>query len=344
MSVMKGDFLGFTFNNVHSSELGIMRVSDGSRYTENLLPTIQDKTTQIPGGDGTFYQGSFYTQKQISFPIVFDDLTEEQLRRIKVLFGTKGIYDLIFDEVPYKVYKVKVTGTPNLKYVCFDKERSGSYGGYGNLYEQAQNAPNGRIYKGEGQLSFVAYTPYAVSRFKYIDQYTVGNIPEWRVSGAAGIYNNKYDWAAAAGLPNSQTVKDKSVLNIIDETNTRIFITNPGDLPTDFKLKFIKKENVTPTSSSLKIMINDDIFLEMGRVVLFQGDSGFQINTKLNLIEGIDNEGKLTGTLYNQNIVTGNFFKIPQGENFLKVLYMDSAGNLKDYEYDCTIDYVYLYF
>ena len=85
MSVMKGDFLGFTFNGIHSSELGIMRVSDGSRYTENLLPTIQDKTTQIPGGDGTFYQGSFYTQKQISFPIVFDELTEEQLRRLKNL-------------------------------------------------------------------------------------------------------------------------------------------------------------------------------------------------------------------------------------------------------------------
>jgi hypothetical protein len=38
------DYIGFTFNGVHSSDLGIMRVSDGSRYNDSLLPTIQDKT------------------------------------------------------------------------------------------------------------------------------------------------------------------------------------------------------------------------------------------------------------------------------------------------------------
>jgi hypothetical protein len=34
------DFIGFTFNGKHSSELGIVRTSDGSRFNENLLPTI----------------------------------------------------------------------------------------------------------------------------------------------------------------------------------------------------------------------------------------------------------------------------------------------------------------
>jgi hypothetical protein len=36
----KGDYMGFTYNNTHSSALGIVRVSDGSRFNENLLPTI----------------------------------------------------------------------------------------------------------------------------------------------------------------------------------------------------------------------------------------------------------------------------------------------------------------
>ena len=50
------DYIGFSFGTgkfdettgkeklIHSSELGIIRVSDGSRFSENLLPTIQDKT------------------------------------------------------------------------------------------------------------------------------------------------------------------------------------------------------------------------------------------------------------------------------------------------------------
>jgi hypothetical protein len=59
----KGDYMGFTYNGKHSSELGIVRVSDGSRFNENLLPTMQDKTVQVPGGDGTYYFGSYYTQR-----------------------------------------------------------------------------------------------------------------------------------------------------------------------------------------------------------------------------------------------------------------------------------------
>jgi hypothetical protein len=31
---------------------------------------------QIPGGDGTYYFGSYYTQKQFDIPFAFDALTE----------------------------------------------------------------------------------------------------------------------------------------------------------------------------------------------------------------------------------------------------------------------------
>ena len=42
--MLKGDFIGFTFNGVHSSELGIIRVSEGDRYNESLLPSLSSKT------------------------------------------------------------------------------------------------------------------------------------------------------------------------------------------------------------------------------------------------------------------------------------------------------------
>ena len=50
-SQYSSDYIGFTFNGVHSDTLGIKRTSEGSRFNENLLPTIQDKTVQVPGGD-----------------------------------------------------------------------------------------------------------------------------------------------------------------------------------------------------------------------------------------------------------------------------------------------------
>jgi hypothetical protein len=40
IKAFKGDYLGFTYNKRHSSTLGIVRTSDGSRFNENLLPTM----------------------------------------------------------------------------------------------------------------------------------------------------------------------------------------------------------------------------------------------------------------------------------------------------------------
>ena len=95
---LKGDFIGFSFNEHRSESLGIMRVSDGSRYNEDLVPTTQDKTVQVPGGDGFYYFGSDYTQRQFSINIAFDELTEKQFRELQQVFGTKELGKLIFDE------------------------------------------------------------------------------------------------------------------------------------------------------------------------------------------------------------------------------------------------------
>ena len=142
MSVLKGDYIGFSYNGVHSSDLGIVRTSDGSRFNENLLPTMQDKTVQVPGGDGTYFFGSYFTQRQFSVSFAFDSLTEQQVARLRTHFGDKQIHDLIFDERPYKVYSAKVTGTATLKYI-------------------PMNEQNARVYKGEGTIQFTCYYPFA---------------------------------------------------------------------------------------------------------------------------------------------------------------------------------------
>jgi hypothetical protein len=61
-------------------------------------------------------------------------LTEEQIVEIKRLFGDKKIHDLVFDEMPYKTYRAKVTGTATMKYIPF-----------------AEGNTN-RLYKGEGTV------------------------------------------------------------------------------------------------------------------------------------------------------------------------------------------------
>mgnify|MGYP003311611958 CR=1 FL=1 len=52
MKGQRGSFLGFTFNNVHSSVLGITRTSDGSRFNYNLVPSLKDLVVEPTGVDG----------------------------------------------------------------------------------------------------------------------------------------------------------------------------------------------------------------------------------------------------------------------------------------------------
>lgn len=122
MSAIKGDFIGFTFGGIHSSELGINRVSNGSRYTETLLPEFSNKTMNVPGANRVDYLGMEYTQKSFPLDIAFDSVTEEQLREMRRLFSTDKPLPLVFDESPYKTYYAKAGGNPSFTYVCFDEK------------------------------------------------------------------------------------------------------------------------------------------------------------------------------------------------------------------------------
>ena len=288
---LKGDFIGFSFNEHRSESLGIVRVSDGSRYNEDLIPTTQDKTVQVPGGDGFYYFGSDYTQRQFSINIAFDELTEKQFRELQQVFGTKELGKLVFDERPYKYYMVK-SSKPQLKYICFGEDGE-------------------RIYKGEGTLTFTAYYPFAKSVFKFLEKETEKETGK-EVYVLRKTYPNIEEWAEASGM------KAQGILDTIPAEPTEntypISVYNAGDLETDFILKF----NGAP-SNAINIALgqqdvgNKKALLNLKKFSLKNTDTGFQINTKTNLIEGFNAEG-LTGTLYNENITQGDFFKIPPRE------------------------------
>ena len=288
---LKGDFIGFSFNGYRSEDLGIVRVSDGSRYTEDLVPTTQDKTVQVPGGDGFYYFGSDYTQKPFTIPIAFDGLTEKQFRELQQVFGTKELGKLVFDERPYKYYMVK-SGKPQLKYICFGKDGE-------------------RTYKGEGTLTFTAYYPFAKSVFKFLEK-EIEEETGKEVYVLRKTYSNIEEWAEASGM------KAQGGLDTIPAKPTEnaypISVYNAGDLEADFILKF----NGAPSNTINIALGQQDVgdkkaVLNLKSFSLKNTDTGFQINTKTNLIEGFNAEG-LTGTLYNENIIQGDFFKIPPRE------------------------------
>ncbi len=119
-------------------DLGLTRVSSSNRYSENLNPPMTEKTVKKPGEDGQYYFSTDLGATNHSINVAFDNLSEEQLRQLKQIQSSKSFWRLTYDNVPYKYYNVKPTGTSKLSYVPFLEDGI-------------------RKYKGEGTLEFVCY-------------------------------------------------------------------------------------------------------------------------------------------------------------------------------------------
>ena len=138
------DFTGITYNGRHSSDFNILRVSDGDRYQDTLVPDFEDYTENVSGGVGSYYYGSEDKQKEFSLNFAFDSMNEADMRQVKQWLGVKKPCDLIFDEWPYKAYSAKISSPPSVEVICFMKNGE-------------------RVYKGEIFVNMVCYYPYARS-------------------------------------------------------------------------------------------------------------------------------------------------------------------------------------
>ena len=259
------DFIGFTYGDKHSiDDFGIYRTSDGDRYNDNLIPPLTDKTADIPGNDGRYYFSSHYKPRQFSIPIAFDSLTEVQYQQVRKWLSGKEIKELIFDEYPYKVYSAKVTGTPQLKTICFEE------GGE-------------RVYKGEGTIQFTCYYPYA-------------HTPTYTRNGQDGRslknyseddYPTKGQWQDAASL----------LYEHFDGYN-------PGDTPANFivRLAIPARKGDKLVVGELSVVINEELVDDLvwdsktGLVTGYDENALFHVvNTSGKSYGGIPNENQGIG-------------------------------------------------
>lgn len=334
----RGDFIGFTWDGMSMSRLNVIRTSNGSRFNENLLATMQDKTNQIPGNDGTYYFGSWYTAKPFSIQIAFEKLTELQIRQLRQLFGDKGIHRLSFDEQPYKEYLVKCTGAPQLKYIPFDDEVEDTETEITDIYYPSPAGQwRNRIYKGEGTLTFTAYCPYA--RARATDLETLHELDE---DVYFAFEEGAEQWESAEVLP-------PTAIRALD-SNYTIDLNNCGDTPTDFILIFENFFEIEGQKITISLYENEEKVDELTFKIddIYNSDEKLRINSKAELIEGLDYDRKITGNLYNDAIDSGHFFKIPINENSIKLAVTSTNAEGKDttasLKGNINIEYTYWYY
>ena len=355
-----GDFLGFTFGGIHSSALGITRVSGGDRYNEELHPEIKDRTAEVPGLDGEYYFGSNFGPRSFDIEIAFDGLTETQFRLLRTIFGTRQIKELIFDERPYKKYMAKLENPIELSFVAFDEPKytwekiQDSYNNYvqgisGDFEHKVYDGTTQRIYKGEGKITFVCHYPFAKSVYKVLP-----------------VSEEDSDWVISSGILSTDTYVQFDTFE-----NGQIKVYNPGDMSTGFRLycPFTaaaqpeseevepneEEVEAAPSTYNITLAYTEGGSTDVTAVLQIQNlepigeDIGFIINTDTGLIVGVsavgyDNNGNrrftTSGNLYNRYVTSGHFFKLNPSISINDGANIQISGDISDIE----IYYDYLYF
>lgn len=294
------DLTGFKFGDYHSSQFGLIRVSNGSRYNEYLLPTLKNTTTDVPGMEGTLYFGTQKTTRSFQVDMAFDSLTEEDIRDIREWLA--GAHSLIFDERPYIQYMCILNSAPQLKYLTFEENGE-------------------RIYKGELSVNFVSYLPYgySIDGKKFIDDFLDENFEEW--SNASHLaYKNFYEG---------------ETLHTYDKfEGNNVYVYNGGDIEADYVLTCYFTEGVTA-----KISMND-ISYEFSLRARSANSTHLElsVNSKLQYARCRDvniANGVITGISdYEIILPSTEMFKIPVGQSLITCTNIDtSAPNVVDYKY-----------
>ena len=295
-----GSWLGFTYNGIHSSTLGITRTISG-RFNENLIPTMKDTTVSLEGVDGTRYWGTKYTKRDIPVSFAFQGMDKTQLTILQKLLDGREICDLIFDETPYKVYSAKITGSAVMKYIAFEDG-------------------NESYYNGEGNITFTCYFPYARSRYVWQEDYTPENIPEWRdPSTQTAPYRNFDEWVTASHIPH------QGEYGIYNSTTQEMKIYNAGDIDMPIKLWFNiywasveAPFSVTISNNHRSLIISNLARLQVPSPTGAGADKWIMIDMYNAHIEGYDENRKPTGRLYDQ-FISGDYFLMPVGESTLTI-------------------------
>lgn len=313
------DFTGFYFGGIHSSTYGLLRVSDGDRYTEGLIPDFDDQEIELVGGTGSLYCGRRLKKTSFSISVAFDHVTEQQFRDMRNWLGGEELKEFRFDERPYKAYWAKLASRPELNYICFMEPS-----------EDSLRGGKERIYKGEGELEFIAYDPmgYCIDEtviFSPLKKTVDKTRTNWqsldKYAELPAIRDNLTEWATSAGLKNEIRLKDYNIFSMKPPYTAKIY--NPGDRETDFQL-LVKGSDLGKTSMGISILSEGETTPQIFMISRngIPASDVMTIDTKKHMISlsRADNGGHVTTDLRYDLVKSPSWIKIPKGESTMTII------------------------
>ena len=241
LPLMQRSFISFSWGGKNIEDFGFLVTIDGSFLQKKIYGNFTDNITESNILDGQIYWNTHYDSNDISFFLSTDGITETQLNEFKHYFQPGVIKELVLAENPNRAINVRLSETPELHMIPFEKKIIKKI--VGQEYETSTT-----LYKGSISLSFIADEPFWHSKVNVLDyKNSVGKYEQGKWINANG---EKVD-----------ILQDQDALKIIMEDNIPILdmilntseegtVTSFGDLISFGTKEFIGSSNIKTSESS----------------------------------------------------------------------------------------------
>lgn len=166
LSILDRQFISFSYGGKNIEDFDLLVIFNNARLEKEAYALFNDTTTKQAELDGQLFWRSNFEANKIVFNLATDGMTSEQLENFKTWFKPGIERELILSEFPNRGILARVSTSPHLSLLPFEKEVTVSVGG--NTYKTKTS-----LYKGDITLEFVMDDPYWYSIASFLDSNSI---------------------------------------------------------------------------------------------------------------------------------------------------------------------------
>lgn len=176
---MNRSFISFSYGGKNIEDFNLIASIENNSLNRQGYASFSDNVTTSDIYDGQLYWSTHYDSNQISFILVTDGMTEEQLNNFLQWFQPGKEKELILSEHPNRAILARVASTPQLDLLPFEGETKVV------IATRELNAKT-TLYKGRINLSFTMDEPFWYSIKNILDEENAGEFVYGYWRGANG--------------------------------------------------------------------------------------------------------------------------------------------------------------
>lgn len=180
--IMDRQFISFSYDGRDIEEFDLIATMDKEGFIDNLYAGFEGRIKEFTELDGQQYYVTKYNPKTLTFQLVSDGMTEQQMSDFVHHFSPDKVGKLILSQHSYRYGEARLSDVPSITMVPYEKKVNVKIGG-------AEYETSTTEYKGKINVNFVLDKPFWRAKYNIIDINSI----EVPVLAADGSNKVEYD-------------------------------------------------------------------------------------------------------------------------------------------------------